>query len=286
MIATRFSGRADRYTEQDESRTRAMPNDRVQLRPPRRLLAASAAVCTKTQKLLRVKELDPRVCVIDAFSVPSVLILVFDLLCLSRRSPNFLLLLLPPKHCFANALHRALGHFSRLIRTVVENLQHALRILLPLHPSLADRRNPLDQIRRHRVFAFDAANPRGRASLAHPFQPARLFRREQFMPVIHRTNIRVSRIGTALPCRVRYHHFRFRANVRVAFAQRDRIPITLRHLPPVQPRYPRRLRQHRLRLREYFLEKSPERAVCLLELTKIRELFPIEVRILSKVLKL
>src|SRR5229473_8595545 len=74
MIATRFSGRADRYTEQDESRTRAMPNDRVQLRPPRRLLAASAAVCTKTQKLLRVKELDPRVCVIDVFSVASVLI--------------------------------------------------------------------------------------------------------------------------------------------------------------------------------------------------------------------
>src|SRR5713101_2406497 len=82
MIATRFSGRADRYTEQDESRTRAMPNDRVQLRPPRRLLAASAAVCTKTQKLLRVKELDPRVCVIDAFSVCSALSLFF----LSRHS--------------------------------------------------------------------------------------------------------------------------------------------------------------------------------------------------------
>src|SRR5216683_4561141 len=84
MIATRFSGRADRYTEQDESRTRAMPNDRVQLRPPRRLLAASAAVCTKTQKLLRVKELDPRVCVIDAFSVCSALSLFF----LSRHSSH------------------------------------------------------------------------------------------------------------------------------------------------------------------------------------------------------
>ncbi|SRR5713101_483593 len=83
MIATRFSGRADRYTEQDESRTRAMPNDRVQLRPPRRLLAASAAVCTKTQKLLRVKELDPRVCVIDVFSVDSVLIPA------SPHSPRF-----------------------------------------------------------------------------------------------------------------------------------------------------------------------------------------------------
>jgi len=83
MIATRFSGRADRYTEQDESRTRAMPNDRVQLRPPRRLLAASAAVCTKTQKLLRVKELDPRVCVIDVLSVDSVLIPA------SHHSPRF-----------------------------------------------------------------------------------------------------------------------------------------------------------------------------------------------------
>jgi hypothetical protein len=83
MIATRFSGRADRYTEQDESRTRAMPNDRVQLRPPRRLLAASAAVCTKTQKLLRVKELDPRACVIDVFSVDSVVIPA------SPHSPRF-----------------------------------------------------------------------------------------------------------------------------------------------------------------------------------------------------
>src|SRR5713226_3656384 len=182
MIATRFSGRADRYTEQDESRTRAMPNDRVQLRPPRRLLAASAAVCTKTQKLLRVKELDPRVCVIDAFSVPSVLILVFDLLCLSRRSPNFLLLLLPPKHRLPHSLHCPLRHFPRLIRTVVENLQHALRMLLVIHAPLADRRNPLDQIRRHRLFAFDAANPRGRASVAHPFQPSRLFRRNPYMP--------------------------------------------------------------------------------------------------------
>src|SRR5712691_7582883 len=69
MIATRFSGRADRYTEQDESRTRAMPNDRVQLRPPRRLLAASGDVCSKTQKPLLEKEFDTGACVID---VPSV----------------------------------------------------------------------------------------------------------------------------------------------------------------------------------------------------------------------
>jgi hypothetical protein len=49
-----------------------MPNDRVPLRPPRRLLAASAAVCRKTQKLLQVKELDPRARVIDVLSAPSV----------------------------------------------------------------------------------------------------------------------------------------------------------------------------------------------------------------------
>src|SRR5713101_6554675 len=42
-----------------------MPNDRVQLRPPRRLLAASGDVCSKTQKPLLEKEFDTGACVID-----------------------------------------------------------------------------------------------------------------------------------------------------------------------------------------------------------------------------
>src|SRR6266851_8964303 len=72
MIATRFPGLADRCTEQDESRTRAMPNDRVQLRPRRRLLAASGDLCSKPQNPLLEKEFDIGACIIDVPSVPPV----------------------------------------------------------------------------------------------------------------------------------------------------------------------------------------------------------------------
>src|SRR5439155_15729746 len=88
---------------------------------------------------------------------------------------------------------------------------------------------------------LDATDSRCCAPLPYPFQPPRLFRREQFMPVIHRTHVRISRIGASLPSRIRHPHFRFGTNVRVTLAQRDGIAITLRHLPPVEPRYPRRL---------------------------------------------
>src|SRR5712692_1848631 len=46
-----------------------MPNDRVQLRPPRRYLAASGDLCSNPQNLLLEKAFDIRACVID---VPSV----------------------------------------------------------------------------------------------------------------------------------------------------------------------------------------------------------------------
>src|SRR5439155_2558504 len=64
------------------------------------------------------------------------------------------------------------------------------------------------------------------------------------MPIVDGTHVRISGIGAALARRVRYHHFRLLANVVVALAQRDRIPITLRHLPPVEAGDARRLGEH------------------------------------------
>src|SRR5260370_8847824 len=46
-----------------------MPNDRVQLRPPRRLTAASALLCLKPQNPLSGKEFDIGACIIDVTSV-------------------------------------------------------------------------------------------------------------------------------------------------------------------------------------------------------------------------
>src|SRR5690348_18291006 len=105
-------------------------------------------------------------------------------------------------------------------------------MLLVIHAALAYRCNPLDEVLSHRGLALDATDARGRAALPHPLQPSWLTCREQFMPVVHRTNIGVSRIGASLPRRVGHHHFCFRANVRVALAQRDGVAITLGHLPP------------------------------------------------------
>src|SRR2546430_1047309 len=70
------------------------------------------------------------------------------------------------------------------------------------------------------------------------------------MPIVDGTHVRISGIGPPLPRRVRHHHFRFLANVVVALAQRDRIPVALRHLPPVKAGYARRLCEHRLWLSE------------------------------------
>src|SRR5437899_9417232 len=52
-----------------------MPNDRVQLRPPRRLLAASGDVCSKLQNSLLEKAFDIRACIIECPLCPLCLIL-------------------------------------------------------------------------------------------------------------------------------------------------------------------------------------------------------------------
>src|SRR6266566_9555427 len=162
----------------------------------------------------------------------------------NRRARNLRALPLPPKHRLPHSFHPPLRYFTRLLRPLIENFEHLCRILLVLHPPRANRLNPLDQMVRHRRLALDAANLRRPAAVRRPIK--RLLVRKQFMPVVHRANIRVSRISPPLPRRVRHHHLRLRPNLFVALAQRDGIPITLRHLPPVRPRYPRRLREHHL----------------------------------------
>src|SRR5712664_129455 len=186
----------------------------------------------------------------SVLSAISVKILAFRFLGFARRPANLSPLLPPPKHRLPYSFHRSLRYHPRLLRTRIQNLQHAFRIVLPLHAPLAHRRDPLDQILRHCRFAFDAPDSRCRAPLPHPLQPPRLFRREQFMPVIHRTHVRISRIRPPLPRRVRHHHFGLLSNLLIRLAQSDCVSITLRHLPPIQARYPRRLRQHHIRFRQ------------------------------------
>src|SRR6266581_1903937 len=162
----------------------------------------------------------------------------------NRRTRNLRALPLPPKHRLPHSFHPPLRYFTRLLRPLIENFEHLCRILLVLHPARADRLNPLDQMIRHRRLALDAADFGSAAAVRRPIQ--RLLVRKQFMPVVHRTDIRVSWILTPLPRRVRHHYLCLRANLFVALAQRDRIPVTLRHLPTIQPRHPRRLCQHHL----------------------------------------
>src|SRR5712671_4941985 len=71
------------------------------------------------------------------------------------------------------------------------------------------------------------------------------------MPVVDRTHVRISRIGTALARWVGDHDFGPGANVGVAFAERDGIAVTLRHFAAIESGNARRLREHRLRLSQY-----------------------------------
>ena len=100
-------------------------------------------------------------------------------------------------------------------RASVDNFQHALGMLLVLDAALADWRDPLDQIIGHGRFALDAADARGAAALRRPLQ--RLRRREEFMPVVDRTHVRISGVGAALAGGIGDHHFGLLANVVVAF---------------------------------------------------------------------
>src|SRR6267154_2109329 len=80
------------------------------------------------------------------------------------------------------------------------------------------------------------------------------------MPVVDRTHVRISRIGTTLAGRVRDHHFGFGANVGIGFAQRDGIAVALRHLAAVEAWNAGRLRQLVL----WFVQHGSERKeLCL-----------------------
>src|SRR6267143_2273549 len=172
-------------------------------------------------------------CVLRDLCVNSYSLTLFLSLRLGRRSTNLFPLLLPTENCLPYPFHRPLRHHSRFLRPRIQNVQHALRVLLVLHPPFPHRRNPFNQMVRHLRLALDAPNPRRPAPRRRPIQ--RLRRREQFMPVIHRTHVRISRIRPPLPRRVRHHHLRLFPYLLIRLAQRYRIPITLRHLPPIQP---------------------------------------------------
>src|SRR5256884_1565362 len=118
------------------------------------------------------------------------------------RLPRQLSLLFFPraKDGLADTPHRSLRYFSRPLGTFVDHLEHARRMPLELHATLPHRPDPFNQMVRHFCFALDAADSRRAATIRGPLQ--RLWGREQFMPVVHRTDIRVSRIATPLPGRV------------------------------------------------------------------------------------
>src|SRR6266404_9717639 len=174
--------------------------------------------------------------------------------CGCASAENLFAFLFPAEDGFADSRHCLHCFYAGAFLALVDQLQDAARILLVLDAALADGRDPFDQIVSHGRFALNAANSRATATLRRPLQ--RLRRREQFMPVVDRTHVRISRIGTPLARGVGDHDFGLGANVGVAFAQRDGVAVTLRHLAAVKTGYARRLRQHRLRFTEHFVDSQ------------------------------
>src|ERR1700686_888701 len=66
--------------------------------------------------------------------------------CGGASAGNLFALFVPAENGFAHPSHRLLRDVARLLRTLVDHFEDALRILLILHAPLADGRNPLDQI--------------------------------------------------------------------------------------------------------------------------------------------
>src|SRR5712672_3718904 len=80
------------------------------------------------------------------------------------------------------------------------------------------------------------------------------------MPVVDRTHVRISRIGTALAGWVSDHDFGLGANVGIGFAESDGIAVTFRHFAPIESRNARRLSEHRFRfLQAADLKVLPQR---------------------------
>src|SRR5882724_3739487 len=159
----------------------------------------------------------------------------------SAQLTNFRPFLLPAEDGFADSGHGFLGLDAGAIRTVVDDFEDAFGVLLVLDAAVAHWGDPFDQMIGHFCFALDAAYGSGAAAFGGPLQGCG--RREQFMPVVDGTHVRISGVDAALAGWVSDHHFRLLADVIVGFAQRNRIAVTLRHLAAVEPRYPRRLRQ-------------------------------------------
>src|SRR5215470_7328748 len=147
-------------------------------------------------------------------------------------SQNLCALLVPSEDGFADARNCFLGFSAGAFRTAGNHFDDSAFVVLPLHAPLANRRNPFDQVVGHFRLALDTPDPRRAAPLCRPFQGC--WGREQFMPIVDGTHVRISGIGPPFPSWVRHHHFGLFANVVVGFAQRDGIPITLRHFPPVE----------------------------------------------------
>src|SRR5580693_3082743 len=97
--------------------------------------------------------------------------------CTACRPPNLLAFLFPAENGLADSAHGFLGYGSRFLRSCVDYLQYAVRMLFVFDAPLADWGDPLDQMIGHLGFAFDAADARGAAALGRPVQ--RLLGREQ-----------------------------------------------------------------------------------------------------------
>src|SRR5579884_3332284 len=163
-------------------------------------------------------------------------------------------LLFPPEDRLAHPLHGLLRLRARLPRTFVNHPQHRRRVSLIFEPPRANRRDPSDQIVRHRALAFDAPDARAPAPRRRPLERRFAFRgivsrgvpwRKQFVPIIHGANVRISRITAALSRRVRLHWPHFVPYTLVAFAQQDGVAIAFRHLSPIRAGNARRLRYQR-----------------------------------------
>src|ERR1035437_9791586 len=118
--------------------------------------------------------------------------------------------------------------------SVVQNRIYFIRIRLEIVAPFLDRRQFTHHTIGQPALALNAPDPSRRA--ANPHLGLRLVRRKNLVQIEHRTYVRIPRISPPHTRRIGHHSLQLRAHVALRLRKQDRVPVALRHLPPIGPR--------------------------------------------------
>src|SRR5580658_6728445 len=154
----------------------------------------------------------------------------------------------PQMHRAPHVIERPAGHFARLLAALDQNTGQHVRVVLEFLRTFAHAVDLFEDALDQRLLAVETTDASGAASLIDPLA-CRVIR-IKLVQVPHWTLLRIARVGATHARRIGLHRPKFRGHGVRVLAHADGIAIRLRHLAAIEPGYPGRCRQQRLRLSE------------------------------------